>query len=121
MIVVDIDGTIADNIHRQHLAPRGAGSNGDDASWFPFHWASERDLPVRHTVELVTALRNSGAEVLFLTARKEWMRDHTDHWLRANVFSDYGYTLLMRPKDDDRKASDVKMTLLRDLFDSMRK
>ena len=117
VIVVDIDGTVADNRWRQHLAPDDSRKDEEDA-WRAFHEASVKDEPVPHVVALVNTLQGAGHDVVFLTARSEWTRSITDNWLRANVTE--SYWLLMRPDNDVRKAGKVKVDLLTQLFSTER-
>ena len=116
VIVVDIDGTVADNVHRQHLAPSKSEQESDSDAWRSFHEASVNDTPVEHVCMMVEALRQFGMQVVFLTARPEWSRSITTDWLRRNVVEDQQFQLAMRPNDSVEKASQLKPRLLRSLF-----
>lgn len=120
VVVVDIDGTIADTRHRQHLVPEGDGRRTDEG-WREFHLAAERDKPVAHALEVMRGLMlNGDAEILFLTARPEWMRTRTVEWLRRHVFDrDDNFELLMRPAGNLDRASDMKPKMLAEHFGNL--
>ena len=115
-IVVDIDGTLSDSRHRQHLAPDGPDRKTDEG-WRMFHEASEDDKPVEHAIAVVSAMTAVGVKVMFLTARPEWMRERTIRWLRSHVVEDGAELhLLMRPAGNLERASEMKPRLLAEFF-----
>jgi len=98
---VDIDGTIADLSHRQHLAKSGE----------KFFDGVENDLPIWEVIQIVQAIRDSGASLIFLSGRSDVCRDATVRWLTKYVGS--FDALYMRGRRDRRKDDLVK----RDLYD----
>lgn len=95
--LIDIDDTLADTAHRQHLIEEGG--------WDAFHGASRDDPPIPATIALLDALAAS-YHIVALTARPEKWRTLTMTWLvRHNVSV---HELLMRPDADFRPAALVK-------------
>lgn len=106
LIVCDLDGTLADCRHRQHLA----------GQWDEFHKTMNEDKLFVH-VDMV--LRNlleheHDSKLIFLTGRPEEHRQVTHDWLLevAGYVQDDDYEeLLMRPKDDYRSDVELKPQL----------
>lgn len=113
LIICDIDGTIADCRHRQHLA-------GD---WDAFHETMMQDDLYEMVFEVIMSLmQDTGAELIFLTGRPERFRAETTTWLeeRCALFEDDDYiALLMRPKDDFRPDVEMKPAVLKDWIDNI--
>lgn len=134
VVVVDIDGTIADTRHRKHLVPSDVRwETATDEMWRAFNLASERDSPVRTTMAVVKGLVITRAvNVLFVTARPDWLREGTLRWLARHMedeFSLYGhkfvngqgYRLLMRPEGNLDDSATLKKMLLASHFGSLEK
>jgi FMN phosphatase YigB (HAD superfamily) len=88
-IVVDLDGTLCDSSHREHLAV--------NKEWDAFHAAGKIDEPHGDVLWL---LRNLPPDttMIGLTGRNERYRLQTVEWLtNHDIFFD---ELLMRPDDD---------------------
>ncbi len=105
IVLVDIDGTLADVRHRLHHI------RGDQRkNWNAFFAAMDRDTPIASTVAWVRSLAKDH-EVIVLTGRPEEYRERTLGWLKQNdiPFSD----LFMRPAGDHRPDYDVKREALR--------
>lgn len=123
--IVDIDTTIADNVHRAKLlkrtclvclAPKGAGhrapcpacgkvteSRTDQAAWDSFF---SPELVIKDTVqpnslEYFNKLRGMGATIHFLTGRSEPAREVTNLWLQTKFNLQKGEELIMRPVVED--------------------
>lgn len=104
-ILVDIDGTIADNRHRDHLAKT------DWAKFVEFNTVI-RDKPITSVVELVRTL-SLQYSVIMVTAREESDRPVSKAWL-ANHDIPF-QRLYMRPIGDERRAHDFKESVLHSL------
>lgn len=109
-IVVDLDGTLCDSAHREHLARA--------KEWDEFHAGIPDDLPHWDVVDLLTVLDCSlntmvaDMEVIALTGRNERYRLTTEAWLNKHrIKVDH---LLMRPNDDWRSDDLLKPKLLVD-------
>lgn len=105
VVVVDLDGTIADCTHRLHFIQ---GTNKD---WDAFYNACKDDAPIESMVKMVHALNERFYHLVFLTGRSEIARSSTDEWLLENKLWSYD-ALLMRPLGDYRDDSVVKLELL---------
>lgn len=99
IVAFDIDGTIANNDHREHLAQA--------KKWDEFHALQHLDKPLQQTMQVLKALYAAGHDVEIWTARPERYRGDTTLWL-ANQQVSYS-TLLMRKDHDWRKAYIVKL------------
>lgn len=84
-IVVDIDGTIADNSHRQHLIERKTDAFGQKIgpppNWDQFFLECGGDAPIHHVIEVVHALHEAGNVISFWSGRSEDVYDLTFNWL----------------------------------------
>lgn len=113
-IIVDIDGTLADNMHRQHLAPKrgtaqGVGAIHLEPSWRRFFDAMHLDVPVP-AVRLIVNKFYPLARVILCTGRSERFRRGTEEWMTThNVMYD---VMHMRADDDYRKDEEVKQDML---------
>lgn len=101
IVVGDIDGTIADGTHRQHLV------NGEKKDWKKYFSLMHLDS-ARHVIidEVIKCSLVTGSHVILVSARPEDYRKETIGWLhKYNV----PYThLIMRPSNDSREDSIVK-------------
>lgn len=96
MVIFDIDGTLADNSHRQHhLYPE----NGNPKDWDSFFAAQHLDL-VRDDVRRVLHMyfENPKVHIALLTGRPEEYRETTERWLFENWIP--YHSLTMRPKNN---------------------
>lgn len=106
--IIDLDGTLYDNSHRQHLIPTDRSST---AEWRAFNNACANDK-VRHPVRrLVQTLINAGEHVIFLTGRGASAYIPSAKQLDRD-FVGGPHPLLMRPMDDHRPAWQFKVDAL---------
>ncbi|GGU50318.1 hypothetical protein GCM10010211_13260 [Streptomyces albospinus] len=104
LAVFDLDGTLADSSHRQHLLRRRP------RDWTAFFAAATEDPPLPEGVAL--ALRSTeDCEVVYLTGRPERCRRDTLAWLARHGLPEG--TLWMRPDRDRRPARQTKLEILR--------
>lgn len=104
IILVDIDGTLADNQHRQRYL------NTEKADWSAFFDAMIADKPIMPIVKLVQELWIGGYKVILVTGRPESHRMDTYNWLvKHQIDHD---ELLMRQTGDLRADVDVKRELI---------
>ena len=103
-VIFDIDGTLANNLHRaHHLAP------GKPKNWPAYDALMHLDEPVPQLVELARILHEEYA-IILCSGRKEIHREITRTWLtRHNVAWDLLY---MRQTTDFRPDAIVKSELL---------
>lgn len=108
-VIFDIDGTLADNSHRQHLAPP------QGSSWDDFFAEMINDFPNQPILDLYSTLRNSKKySVVIVSGRPDNYLKQTEDWLLK-----YGleYDLLFMRKAGDRRPDyDVKKEILDDLL-----
>lgn len=113
-VIVDIDGTLLDISHREHLLwphvlPDGS-YKPSGPHWDDFHAAAVNDMPYNKIVRLSNALFLGGLSVVLCTGRGEETRVVTQDVLEEhNIYWDYLY---MRPVGDPRKDALVKRDML---------
>ena len=87
-ILCDIDGTIADNQHRQSLLK-------EYSDWDEFFRQMVKDKPLKEAINLIEKEYRKGKKIYFLTGRPERFRKETDDWLKQNTLIE-NYKLIMR-------------------------
>jgi uncharacterized HAD superfamily protein len=104
IVIVDIDGTLADVQHRLHFI-NGHGQK----NWKQFFRRMEDDTPIDIVVRWVNNLAPEYAAVI-ITGRPQDYRDCTERWLESHSVR---YSLLlMRNAGDFRPDTIVKRELL---------
>ncbi len=99
----DIDGTLADNSHRQsHLEAM-------PKDWDAFHAKMLRDTPRENVVELARHLAEGQCMIVCLTGRPERYRKETAQWLSLHDVPHVA--LYMRPDGDHRPAEEFKAAI----------
>jgi len=106
LVVVDIDGVVADVSHRLHLL------DGHPRRWEDFFAAAATDPPLAEGVALVRGLPAEHG-LCWLTGRPERNRELTERWLIEQGLPDR--PLLMRADRDHRPAREAKRAHLRAL------
>lgn len=112
-IISDIDGTIADNNHRLHLI-LDSDARGEK-QWTKFFEHGHSDIKINSINKLLIIFKNAGYDIWLFTARPEWTRGQTEHWLKEMGIP---YDVLkMRHDHDYRHDAEVKkdMALGQDL------
>ena len=107
-IVCDIDGTIADNQHRQSLLKKYK-------DWDEFFRQMVKDKPLKKAIKLIENEFKKGKKIYFLTGRPERFRKETDNWLKQNIVIDK-FKLIMREDDDHRNKVKVKEEMFKKNF-----
>lgn len=109
LIVCDLDGTLCDVRHRQHLAQAGA--------WDEFHQGIPNDTPRPVVLAFLKSLKELEVplRLVFLTGRPSAYETETMAWLTKHcdleLVDDYD-ALLMRGKDEYGSDTVVKERLL---------
>lgn len=107
VILCDIDGVVADPVHRLKHIKDGS------RDWDAFYAGIPDDPPIPEVIEMLKVM-SLKANVLMFTGRSEEYRETTEHWLSHNV----GPKKLnwdscwMRQTGDYRKAHLVKQDML---------
>ena len=114
IVIFDIDGTLADNSHRQHFL------EGEKKDWKSFFDAMVFDKPVKPIVDLYQSLVDLDKhKIVIFTGRPVNYQHQTVTWLYDHVI---GYEtwprLLMRKHGDYRSDSIIKKELLYEFLDS---
>jgi len=102
-VIVDIDGTLANNDHRRHFVERDVGKK----DWKSFNAFMHNDVPNNHVVKVMASL---GMVVVLATGRGEENRSVTEAWLAK--WAIHYDALYMRPAKDYRSDVVVKRDLL---------
>ena len=115
LVVFDLDGTVCDNRHRQHLVSH-LSSHKDSGEDFEkamerFNSLCHKDEPVEASVAIAKAMHCQGYDLLFLTARPMKWAIETGMWLKKH-FRDVPHALMARPTGDYRSSPVVKSELL---------
>lgn len=97
-IIFDLDGTLANGKHRNHLVPAASIANLC-SSWEVHNLASVDDTPIADTIEVCNTLYQT-FHIIILTGRCEVARGITVAWLEEHGVQ-YD-ELIMRPEGDDR-------------------
>jgi predicted kinase len=97
--IVDIDGTVADNVTR---------------SPFDFSRVLE-DKPIERTIEIVRLLAAANYKIIFVSGREDSCREDTLEWL--NRYQVPVTELFMRSKGDLRKDSIIKKEIFTDYIE----
>ncbi|MCK5639714.1 MAG: hypothetical protein KAJ19_02915 [Gammaproteobacteria bacterium] len=103
-VIVDIDGTIANNNHRRHFV------ESEKKDWKAFNAFMHDDVPHNHVVAVLHSLMGKNMAGILATGRGEEHRELTEEWLEKwNI----GYDkLYMRPAKDYRSDVIIKGELL---------
>lgn len=108
--IFDIDGTIADNAHRQHFIDHANYHGTSKEGWAKFREAIPLDKPIMAVVDVLAMIKHASRSIVLCTGRSEGDRLATQAWL-----SKYGIpydALYMRASDCFRPDAVVKAELL---------
>jgi phosphoglycolate phosphatase-like HAD superfamily hydrolase len=104
IILVDLDGTVADDEWRLHYRQQG---------WDAYHKQGDRDQPIHDMVTLLRGL-NTTFILVGLTSRPEKFRQLTTRWC---VLNDIPLDeILMRPHDCYLPSPECKVLCMRERF-----
>lgn len=111
IIVVDIDGTIANSEHRLHHIKK------DRPDWAAFQDPKEmaKDKPIQEVIDLIDTLYWAEApdyRLVFCTGRSELCREATKRWVDKHTAISHP-KLIMRPAGDFRPDTEVKPEILK--------
>ena len=104
-IIVDIDGTIADNNHRTHLI------EGKKKDWEQFFEKMVDDKPIEENIHLIRKSFNQGLNLLIVSGRYERHECLTRLWLDKYLGIDE-YLLFQRSNKDYRNSIVLKKEIL---------
>ena len=107
IVLCDIDGTIANNDHRQHYLE-------GKKDWEGFFSELSSDTPIYDVINMVKDLFTSGKEIVFLTGRPKKYNYSTTLWLMD--YFDFEINLVMRKNNDYRNKLIIKKELVEQNF-----
>jgi FMN phosphatase YigB (HAD superfamily) len=114
--IFDIDGTLADGKHREHLICNLP--EGQKKDWDAYFALCGEDKPIPHMVQLCQFLAAHG-KIIFVSGRTSDTFDITLNWLRDHVFPQVFITdLYMRSPGDRRDDNIIKIEILNELRSS---
>lgn len=107
LYIFDIDGTLADNEHRQHFLLE------KPKNWKAFFAAVADDKPITPVIATCRSIMLH-SEVWFFTGRWDTCRDQTKWWLETHVTYSMlpDEHLVMRRRNDGREDWEVKQEML---------
>lgn len=115
--IIDLDGTLYDNSHRQHLIPE---DRSNTTGWVEFNCACADDVLREDMADLVRSILLSGREAIFLTGRGTAAREQT----MQRLLKDFNFVmqpdLIMRPMDWHTSAADFKRDAVERIWNSER-
>ena len=106
IIIVGIDGTIANCEHRLHYIKEGKKKD-----WAKFYGAVIKDKPIKDVRIMVDLMALAGYSIVFCTGRSEVCRQDTKIWLDRH-FPRMEYKLYMRPAKNYDPDWTVKIQLM---------
>jgi len=109
LLILDIDGTIGDLSHREHIIEGIEQPTEEQWKEFLSPVLVEQDVPLDVAAKHYKEAVSNFDKVIFLTSRSEYLRDTTRKWLHK--YFDVDPTedeLFMRPDDDLRPSSAIK-------------
>lgn len=107
LYIFDLDGTIALCEHRKHFL--------DAKDWRAFYAACHEDVPNKPVIDLMYALRHSGADVWVFSGRSSEVRGKTLAWLAQHapyISMPWENTIVMRDEGDRRPDDELKKQYL---------
>lgn len=105
-IVFDLDGTLANFEHRQHMISDVARQKSEATAWENFFAACTKDKPIQTIINILVALVDAGHDVSIWTGRSEAVRHETNEWLKK--FVGFIPPMRMRPVGDFTPDSILK-------------
>lgn len=117
VIIIDIDGTIANIDHRKYLL---IGPKRDRDA---FYQACVYDTPIQENIDLIRKdLEENSADPVFITGRSDLVKEETVKWLFDNFLPASAETvplrLYMRKHGDHREDYEVKKEVCAALSES---
>lgn len=106
VVIFDVDGTLANNQHRQHFVNKSRKPD-----WESFFSGCDHDTPIEQMIELFKTLKEvEKFKMVLVSGRPERCRSATEKWLHENnIFFD---ALYMRLDGDRRQDFIIKQEIL---------
>lgn len=100
MIITDLDGTLCDTRHRDHLKAEG---------WDAWHSQGFKDAIYKDVETVIDYMFKNGFEINIVTGRPERYREQTLDWLDRHTVG--FHSLYMRPNDNYQRSGDLKWSI----------
>lgn len=105
-VLVDIDGTLANNDHRKHFVEGAAKKD-----WDSFFKAMDKDTHHQWCMDLLWCLSEElDVEIIYITGRAEKYREMTTDFISHGDLPPFA-NLYMRQDSDRRQATEVKLEI----------
>lgn len=95
LYIFDLDGTLADTSHRQHIL----GSDAPD-KWDQFFAACSEDWPIDTNIATAEMLYKAGADIMIFSGRSDAVKQQTRDWLKTHLSFGAKVPLFMRSVGD---------------------
>lgn len=107
--IFDIDGTLADNEHRQHFLE-------GKKNWDAFFAEQDKDEPYQPVIDVLHALANDrpGDAVIIVTARDERFREDSLKWINRHIPWISDDHMFMRPLGDRGDDNVMKVNIIKE-------
>ena len=103
IVLCDIDGTIANNDHRQHLLK-------EFKDWDKFFLELKNDSPIMSAINFINKEHHLNSQIIFITGRPYRYKKETQTWLEKYFF--FPLEIVMRKDGDTRDKLIVKDEIL---------
>ena len=107
VILCDIDGTVANNDHRQRFLK-------EKKDWDGFFSELKNDKPIYSIIDVLNKEHADGKEIVFITGRPERYRYSTTLWLKE--YFNFELKILMRKDNDQNNKLIVKKEIFEENF-----
>lgn len=105
IILVDLDGTLADGNHRVHHILE------KPKDWTTFFSECDKDIPIAHVIDIINHLSEI-YQIYITSGRSDEVRDKTEQWLKDNNI--IYHKLIMRKAGDYTGDDELKVSWLED-------
>jgi len=112
IVIVDLDGTVADLSHRLHYIQNDDPKDND---YRAFYGSVLQDKPIHDTIEMVQKFHDDGYNICFVSGRSDESRNDTKLWIQEHLRVPY-IALIMRSAGDRRPDTDVKRGFYKRFF-----
>lgn len=116
IVIVDLDGTLANLDHRLHLVNNVNDDPDFKPDWDTFTAACIYDEPNWPVVKTVRALYKDGCEIWIFSGRMDTAAMATEQWLSKDVADVPWNMIKMRDEGDFTKDSELKESWLQNML-----
>lgn len=106
-IIVDIDGTLADNRRRQHFVEK------DVKNWEAFFADMDNDPAFQWCLEIIKGMHAKNYRIIFVTGRSDDFLTRTIVWIQKHLPEHKDFLIFTRASGDHRLDTVVKEEIYR--------